>query len=276
VVAVRWYDPELNKIIHHGPILVHSVFEHAINLVNQHAMMTLVSSSKPKAPLTWVCDVDSFSKHHVKHGMTCHVLSNQLHIGELVIQLNSCPIHELDQIDDNFNASNDVLKGCESLLSWSISQPVNEGAMGLFHEHDDIMSIYFVKKLKSYLSSFDIQWFKEFIGCGHGLTPSGDDVLTGMMAMAHAFNHQGFIHVVSKLCEPQLHKTTDVSRVMLKHAFNGRFNDYQSKLIQAISVNKDVHEFANQCSTLGHTSGYDFIVGVLMYYFMIKKGATYA
>lgn len=276
MVTVQWYDPALNQIMNDGPILVHSVFEHAINLVNHHSMMTLVSDSKPKAPLTWVCNLKSFSNHQIEHNMECIVRNDQLHIGDLVIQFKDLSVQSLGSISDNFKLSETVLNGCQTLLTWSIKQTIHEGAMGVFHEHDDLISVYFIKKLKSYLSSFDIHECKDFIGCGHGLTPSGDDVLVGMLAMAHAFNHLGFVHVLFKLCEPQLTQTTDVSQSMLRHAFNGRFNDYQAQLIQAISLDKDVKECAKQCSTLGHTSGYDFIVGVLMYYFMIKKGATYA
>ena len=276
MITVQWYDSALNQIIKEGSFRVHSVFEHAINLVNQHTMMTLVSQSKPRAPLTWICNLKSFSKYEIKHNMECFIVNDHLHIGEMILQYDTLPTQSLKCIQDSINSTETVLEGCQTLLKWCNDQTVNEGAMGLFREHHDVISLYFVKQLKAYLNSFDVHQIKDFIGCGHGLTPSGDDVIVGMMAMAYAFNHQGFVHVVSKLCEPQLSKTTEVSQVMLRHAFNGRFNDYQTQLIQALSQNKDVSSLAGQCSSLGHTSGYDFIVGVLMYYFMIKKGATYA
>jgi hypothetical protein len=276
MITVQWYDSALKQIIQEGTFKVHSVFEHAINLVNQSTMMTLVSQSKPKAPLTWVCNLKSFSNYNIKHDMECFLVNDQIHIGKMVLQYDTLPNHSLDCVKDSFSTPEVVLEGCQTLLSWSIRQSVYEGAMGLFHEQNDLISLYFVKQLKLYLTSFDVHLIKGFIGCGHGLTPSGDDVIVGMIAMAYAFNHQGFVHVVSKLIEPRLKSTTDVSQVMLRHALNGRFNDYQSKLIQALSQNKDVSTLASQCSSLGHTSGYDFIVGVLMYYFMIKKGATYA
>jgi hypothetical protein len=274
VVNVIWADQHINSFLNQGPWWVHSVYDHAINLMNHHQMWTLVTRLKPKAPMTFVCNLQSFSTHELSVGMPCTTHQNQMMIGSLIFDLSHASIspyhHEsfiqsFDEIDEGYHA----------LLRWCLTQSISEGAMGLFNPTSDIFSKEVVRTIQNILKG-DVLQVKHLIGCGLGQTPSGDDVIVGMMALAHAFKHVGFIEVISHVCEPLLSTTTPVSQMMLRHAFKGRINEVQSRLVDALKHPHQIHEAALQCSRLGHTSGFDTIVGILVYGMWMKKGETNA
>jgi hypothetical protein len=274
VVNVIWADQHINVFLNQGPWEVHSVYEHAINLVNSNDMWTLVTRSKPKAPMTCVCNLQSFLTYDFNVGLHCVTKQNQMIIGSITFDLSQTST--LPYVHDvHANHWNEVDEGYHKLLAWCLSQPMSDGAMGLFNSTSEPFSKEVVRIIKNFIQG-ELHQVNNLIGCGIGQTPTGDDVLVGMMALAHALGHGGFIEVVSHMCESQLKNTTPVSQMMLRHAFKGRFNEVHTKLIKALKYPHLIHEAAYECSKLGHTSGFDMMVGILVYGMWLKKGETNA
>lgn len=105
----------------------------------------------------------------------------------------------------------------------------------------------------------DWRWL---IGRGPGLTPSGDDVLTGMMAVLHTwgiFTQQpSFLPPADQLAQ----LTTSVSCSYLNSARIGYFATPVLKIMRSLSLGRDPHFAVRRLLAVGHTSGADIMLGI--------------
>ena len=104
------------------------------------------------------------------------------------------------------------------------------------------------------------------IGLGEGLTPSGDDVLTGFSFLAA---HSGMrLHaLLPALTEGIRHyddRTTMLSAVTLRAALTGRARESMHDLAAALEAAdaQSVEDAASRIFTIGHSSGADLLLGL--------------
>lgn len=112
------------------------------------------------------------------------------------------------------------------------------------------------------------------IGRGKGLTPSGDDLLVGMLAIAHRSGRCGgtFLEVMKQLVFNEK-LTTDVGRAYLKYAIHGQFS---SSVLDVISqlMNDDqplLNRKMLRLMKMGHSSGADTLFGMLIGLLAIRR-----
>lgn len=104
-----------------------------------------------------------------------------------------------------------------------------------------------------------------FVGRGKGLTPSGDDILTGFTMGLMAFNNNGifnkWIEEINLIVTKE--KTTLVSVSYLRSLTRGYISENFLNLINSIDNNneKTVSEILEKVKSYGHTSGYDTLFG---------------
>jgi hypothetical protein len=110
------------------------------------------------------------------------------------------------------------------------------------------------------------QVFTGWLGLGKGLTPSGDDVITGLL-MADSFN--SFIStqakaVLAKLVMQDI--TTDVSRSQLLAAMDGLASSSWIAFMVAVKTADSMKQFENLRRILayGHSSGADMFAGFVV------------
>ena len=110
------------------------------------------------------------------------------------------------------------------------------------------------------------------IGLGQGLTPAGDDMLVGFLAMVnHAQEDSGFTRELHKIIRDSLHKTADISSQALVNALNGDYHEYIQNCIRDLCEGgqEEVYISAASLMSIGATSGSDIACG--MYYGMLNK-----
>lgn len=98
------------------------------------------------------------------------------------------------------------------------------------------------------------------IGIGIGLTPSGDDFLTGVLAgfiLINKPNHP-FCQQLKKAISQQLHRTNEISAAFIKCALNGRFSQHICQLKAFSPVSQILADFTR----VGHSSGIDTLCGI--------------
>lgn len=101
-------------------------------------------------------------------------------------------------------------------------------------------------------SSNIINLLLSLVGLGEGLTPSGDDYITGYLyGLYNANNIELINQIKARLLENVSESTTLISEIFLRHAIKGRFS-------QNI-VEHNWEELLNY----GHTSGYFTYLGIL-------------
>lgn len=112
----------------------------------------------------------------------------------------------------------------------------------------------------------------QLIGLGQGLTPSGDDVLSGVMASGVycSLAYRSLSYFVTefndRLVSAALNRTTIFSRVFLIDSSRGEVVRPLGKLLQEILCRKDhglLLSLTRQVMAIGATSGGDMLEGVL-------------
>jgi hypothetical protein len=132
---------------------------------------------------------------------------------------------------------------------------------------------------------------EQLIGLGPGLTPSGDDFLTGFVGLLTIYikhsdtKNSGFSHKINEL---QLHvthcvqdaiknaKTTHVSIMALRGALEGWFSEpVRTLIIELLSPEKNkINKKINDVVSIGHSSGSDILAGIYSAIEMIHHGAV--
>lgn len=103
------------------------------------------------------------------------------------------------------------------------------------------------------------------IGLGAGLTPAGDDIITGAEAALRALGHPlaGFTDgVLADVAS----RTTDVAAAMLRHGARGAFAERVHRLVRAILIDEldPVSDPLRGAADWGATSGSDTLAGIVL------------
>ncbi len=111
-------------------------------------------------------------------------------------------------------------------------------------------------------------WILDFIGMGHGLTPSGDDFIQGMLIIAMLGEDRSFIKTVKDLISQS--STTDIANAYYDSLFQRQVNQQWHDLFQAV-IDRNQRQLSialKNIQSYGDSSGYDMLFGV---YFYLKQ-----
>ncbi|NUL58944.1 DUF2877 domain-containing protein [Brevibacterium luteolum] len=100
------------------------------------------------------------------------------------------------------------------------------------------------------------------IGRGPGLTPSGDDVLSGIALALRWQSAWSALAQLQAALTPQLASTTAISASLLEAALDGWCTTPVTRALAAAQAG-DLPAFAEHLGAIGHTSGYDLGAGVV-------------
>lgn len=108
-------------------------------------------------------------------------------------------------------------------------------------------------------------------GCGVGLTPSSDDLLTGYMAMLHALSAIGVFGDVVPLTRAMAaraaQKTNRISGAFLLQSGAGYVSEDVLRLLQLLCSDSDAQQIeraAARVAAFGSTSGSDMLTGIVL------------
>jgi len=113
------------------------------------------------------------------------------------------------------------------------------------------------------------------VGAGPGLTPSGDDVLCGVLLglRLHPRGTSAFVDELWRAVRPRLTATTSLSASLLREAADGYAAEPVTRLLQrlasagsdsssAVREGTTVTEAVHEVLAIGHTSGADLLGGL--------------
>lgn len=107
---------------------------------------------------------------------------------------------------------------------------------------------------------------RELLGLGQGLTPSGDDVLTGLFALLGLEGSPlaETDQLLGRIIRGQRAQTTDVSWQMLSAAAAGEYKQVLVDCAQALAgQGADHNALVERVLGIGHSSGRDLLLGCL-------------
>ena len=104
---------------------------------------------------------------------------------------------------------------------------------------------------------------RAMVGAGPGTTPSGDDVIVGVLAGLRVLGLGEQAASLSRRVAPLIHETTVASRHYLSAAADGRFGEHVHQLVAALSNGISTDHTLRRAASWGATSGTDLLVGLV-------------
>ncbi len=264
VVEVLSADAALEPLLMGPPqfATAHSVFRRTLNLAHpMSGLVTLEDSSVDDAPASLRVATSFWA--NIGAGAPVVVGRGGVDFGHAVVRivdstrwwqptrsaLSSRGRRRLVNALTSIDVARQVLRPSASAIPGPLHDALSRGKVKIL----DALLVRNESRLRSLADSF--------IGLGNGLTPSGDDFLTGLMLVASIPDCE-LQWAWSALAVSPGDRTTDVSVAMLNHAAAGRFRADLVGLSEAICAGDDVEPTARRVAAIGSSSGTDMLDGV--------------
>ncbi|MEO6943086.1 MAG: DUF2877 domain-containing protein [Lacisediminihabitans sp.] len=104
---------------------------------------------------------------------------------------------------------------------------------------------------------------RAMIGAGPGTTPSGDDIIVGVLAGLRVLGLGERSAELSRRVTPLIPATTAASRHYLSAAIEGRFGEHVHQLVAALAGGDSTERTLGSAADWGATSGIDLLVGLV-------------
>lgn len=278
---------------------VHSVFNTSFNLIVGTRLIHVGSSHEGLAPFgIGLCKRDALMlTQNVKQGE--RVFSNRK---DSSLQFNHGLVIKIEKstkkknVDTHFLFADVDLVEIRDLLTTEMTKrKFQSGLMkNLIEQEAFLQGLIMNKSVVNELSVLDQQLFNQvlileerikgtevhrelyqesfdyFVGRGPGLTPSGDDLLTGITAVIHAFgleNQQFIDQLGSYLKAYGRQRTTAVANEYLYYAIeHAAYHSSISGVQSELGKNDDVGliRAIHLMEEIGHTSGADTLLGMII------------
>ena len=273
-VGEKWLPYRQNGTEH--TVFVHSVFNRVINMSTDQGLLS-IASENAGCSSAFLTIPGKFVNYNVKAGGQCIVRSGQLRTDTHSINFQNAAVwkgplpkgYRHNKIKmENIAAFKAVLdRKAPPQSAWKfISGSENPGlkTQGLKNHFSGLAAIQ--KLRENPLEA------KNLIGLGQGLTPSGDDMLAGFLAIVnHLCEDREYVRALHGVVSDSLHKTTDISAQMLANALDCDYHEYMQKCVRDLCEGEKESVYISTASLLsiGATSGSDIACG--MYFGMGEK-----
>lgn len=283
----------LSLLAEQYPGEVHSVFETAINIMQNGRLFTLLAPGRVLSPRSMVLLQDSlFSNWPVAAKMPVTVKGGVLIVGSAgkPVEVSFAHADMVNLFLGDKSAlcrplrAKDRTAALAGVIFHSEQAPESLAALlGRFYPEISLPfaeNVYCkflkerIEQLFTALQAFDInacaQLAGRLAGCGQGLTPSSDDFLTGVIAAIYGAATTAKIdweiakHMCAGIAENAAPRTNVISAGFLETSAAGFFSEDVLALIELYYSHapvKQLCEAACRVAAFGSTSGIDFLTG---------------
>jgi Protein of unknown function (DUF2877) len=243
---------------------IHSQFESGVNLVAGDDELVFVTTAPECAP--WAVNAPGMPVDLIGTQGAQHLIARVNTIDVLVFQpapvaidLRPAQIWTGDPIRPL--ASRDAIRAA---LAQACLPRFPPGLTGCGLEEADLVGPPGVWTL---VGSYLQYLASRLIGLGRGLTPSGDDFLTGLFGTLALTIRPGFSLEFER-------RTTLISRTQLSHALRGELPEVLHNVIRAlVHADASISAAVRRLRSFGHTSGLDMLAGVRLGFELVTGNA---
>jgi hypothetical protein len=260
---------------------VHSVFDHAVNMLFDERMISVLS--EPRSLVPYGCTVscgNPFPAYGIKPGMPAALNTASLSAGALQLDFSEAvPVElDMDRIPLTGNAD-DILSGAETILKTLRETGDSEGLSPLVSGCGSNLYVRFIAPRLEILynavaaggGDAAVDAAEACAGCGIGLTPSSDDLLTGYMAGVRLLCRMGRMTDVTAylpaMAQAAAQRTNRISGTFLTECATGLVSKDFLSLLSCIftgAAECAVSEAAKRVASFGSTSGRDMLTGLVL------------
>ncbi len=282
-IDARWYRDNLEDLSIEDSLKwkVHSRFKHAINLLNETGeLMTVLVKGAPNAPSTLLVDLPHFEDCNPALDVGEDVVFNagRFCAGENEFRLTT----ETEHWHQVFTKGSFSLSERSSALGIVFSLLQRKTVISqdpvMDYIHNQLQRLH--REIQEAIEGRDsaqlMRATKAVMGLGLGLTPSGDDLLVGLLLILYCQerDYQREIGLISSVISESREQTHDISWWMLHHASLGFFNEWL--LDYAGSLRGDYlyenensrksaqHQALLKILSIGSLSGSDMLRGIAL------------
>lgn len=260
---------------------VHSVFEHVINVITPtQRLIALCGRQHDDRPWSLRANVDDWLAWTIEVGAVLHVDREAVRFADHGPQVDLRRAQVWKPLTTAMTATTAQLSDRACLLSDLIRSTGVPGGALLGPAHDPFAAAVSDRirrgladiaggELAGHSAGIEVA-ASSLIGLGPGLTPAGDDVLTGLaLVVARPGSHTTTVlPALRTTLKLHLHRTTAVSGATLSAALGGRAPQRLLDLIDLLVSSDDagiplLRRRAEHVADIGHTSGTDLLSGVL-------------
>ncbi|AHM58214.1 hypothetical protein EAL2_808p07110 (plasmid) [Peptoclostridium acidaminophilum DSM 3953] len=268
---------------------VHSLFKRVVNFTDSNGQMYSILDKNldngPYAARVDFKDNDNLHECEIKLNDEVIIKNNSLNIGNAIsIKFDMCRIWQpqkinirVDEIDikqfrDNIDLyrrrliDSQIRGGCSYYHIKGIAGVELYKAVLMERELDRRIS-NLIASLKSGGSELEKDIIP-LVGLGNGLTPSGDDFISGFISALGVIKDErakAALERIKSVLKRSVISTTDISRTMINASLEGKYRESIASFIGAI-LRRDKQEL-NLCIdkvlSIGSTSGADLSSGVI-------------
>lgn len=234
---------------------IHSIFDRAINLIYcKNKIITLIPDNRLPLPYSIILKKKKFEL------LKCLIETNfkfSLSYPELILKKNNrtIAIKLHNRLTENYFGVNFNFTELEKGVTKSLKHFEKEYTQ-IFGSCDliQLMDIFF-QKLKKH------ELFEFLIGRGLGLTPSGDDIINGIIFYNHNICSGNYLNLanINKIFNKTNIFSQNMLEYSLKNCYNGFFPEL-SRITNTGSEKKIVHLLTK---VYGATSGIDTAIGLI-------------
>ena len=238
---------------------VHSVFARTVNLATGRELLSLVGadSSGSSSFLTLPCRKPDLG---LKTGDPCAVRDGRLYLADLTVDFGNAPLWE-GVLPMNFRGRvrEENIAVFKAILDRKASpesawRQVSGNPGGPFRRLSAILDL-----------GESPEAARDLVGLGPGLTPSGDDMLVGYLAIAfHTFGDREFVRTLARTVRDLLPGTCDISAGVLENAAGGDFCEQVQRCVLDLcrGGKEDLYLSVASLLEIGASSGADIAAGM--------------
>lgn len=259
---------------------IHSIFDKVVNILSEENILyTISNNTTDNAPYTLKVDYDESFNDITNQNEKVLKNDNQILIGKTVIDLSTVNIWNMK---DNkiIKFSHDIVKKNIKFFNMLIETMGKDGGCKYYYLKHFLNKDYKASLIERELAKRIEHFYKNLnedkiskeditrlIGLGMGLTPSGDDFLTGFLATINLFeSNEHLFNQIKNYISLPLKSTTDISSAMIKAALEGKYREYVNQFIYSF-LEDDKEKFLKAFKNLlkiGSSSGTDMSVGIVL------------
>jgi hypothetical protein len=286
--------PALNFLRYPLTLSIHSVFQKVINIKTDGPLMITIANIEQKnLPYGLLCNTTGIDfRNFMLAGQLVVVEEKKLNFidTQFVIDFSRASLWPATYHKAIQCSNLDQIKvRLEWLKHFSQAHASGRGLTSLSNVIDELVSgqpIHLSTRLEQnavrgisavmdglYQCNYEriVEGGKDLIGLGVGLTPSGDDVLIGLLLSVIAINQDPMrkvaLNAVRGLSAISHNKTTDISINQYHIASEGYFSERFVDLMESIFNLEDqikLKEKADFLISFGETSGLEILIGLLL------------
>lgn len=258
---------------------VHSTFNRTFNIkcFENGDLFTIACRKLDNGPNTLIVNADNMKSQKIEVNDPVHVVKDLLFIGEkLTISIDKVDIWK--SVLPAYPSNEEILK--QNVIK--MKEYLNVHGVGGGMKKNVVTQNPFEAEVSNMLEKRTYLLLNELlndristalphaislVGLGPGLTPSGDDFLTGLFTVFNMKN--SLFYPYRSFCEDVLKEaktlTNDISFMALKKAANGKVRESIISLLNSILVedDQDLILSLNKLLNIGSSSGTDIAYGIV-------------